>query len=176
MKKRFLSIIMAIVMCLGATVPILADRWQHYPEDGPYFLIGWDGQDTESSPTIQVTLVSDEPIFTYPMQEHLLQLPLGTQLVIELFHASDTATRQLEIATVELAMFNGNATRREHIERAYDGTYWLEYWYELEFDYTILLDYSRDANGFVIGSKRIVHVLGERINNRVNGNNLHIKI
>jgi len=154
MKKRFVCFVMALIMCLGFAVPVLADEWQHYPEDGPYFLIGWEGQDTESSPTIQVSLVSDEPIYHLPMEDHLLQLALGTQIIIELFNTSDTATRQLENATVKLGIFNGNATRNETIEG-----YWLFYHYDLEFDYVTLLEYNRNEGGFIVGSNRIVHVL-----------------
>jgi len=159
MKKRVLSLIMAVVMCLGFAVPVFADRWTHYPEDGPYFLRGWEGQDTESSPTIQVTLMADEPIYHWAMEEHLLRLPLEAELVIELFHAPQNASTHFEHVTVKLGVFNGNVTRHEHIEQAYDGTYWLEWWYEHEFDYITLLDYSRDTNGIVVGDSRVVHVL-----------------
>ena len=156
MKKRVLSLIMAIVMCLGFAVPVFADRWNHYPEDGPYVL---NTRGRQGEAFLQITLVADEPIYYWTMEEYLIRMPLETELVIELFHALENATTHFEHVTVKLGVFNGNATRYEHIEQAYDGTYWLDWWYELEFDYITLLDYRRDINGFVVGYNRVVHAL-----------------
>ena len=159
--KKIISLVLGLVMVMGLAMPVMADWVILNPNGEPYYLLGREGQDTENSPTFQVTLVSDEPIRHWDMEEHILQLPLGTQLIIELFPASQ-ADVQLETTTVELAVFNGNATKHEHIERAYDGTDWLEYWYEWEFDYITLLDYNRATGGFITGSHRIVHILDEQ--------------
>jgi len=153
--KKFISLVLGLVMVLGLTIPVMADWVILNPNGEPYFLVGWEGQDTESRPTIQVTLVSDEPIRHWDMEEHIWHLPLGTQMIIELFPASG-ADIQLESATVELGIATGNATRHEETE-SYGEETWTTHWYVHEYVYTTLLSYNQVVPEFNT-ARRIVHV------------------
>ncbi|MCL2753976.1 MAG: S-layer homology domain-containing protein [Defluviitaleaceae bacterium] len=151
--KKAVGFVLAVVMALGLVVPVMAYE-ETWAEDGVYFLRGWAGQQFNNISFMQISLVSQEPIReVWDMQQgSTIHLPLGSQLVIELFQVPDTPTMHLEHAVVELGLFNGNAIRHEEIE---DG--WMWYAYELEYDYTTLLNYNRASGGMVTGGSRVVY-------------------